>query len=155
MLRFPIPPESALGALLLFTNTVGGPIRHTRFSEAWHPAARGAGLAEGVGMQALRHFFASSLIAPGCSVVSVQERLGHATATETLNTYAHLWPDDEDRTREAVDAVLGTSRFTSRGSLGVSPGRGVGDGESTCRRGSVPRTLAGIRFGDHPSVRPT
>lgn len=25
----------------------------------------------------------------------------------TLNVYSHLWPDDEDRSREAVDAVLG------------------------------------------------
>jgi len=33
--------------------------------------------------------------------------LGHKNAVETLNTYSHLWPDSEDRTREAVDAVLG------------------------------------------------
>jgi hypothetical protein len=26
---------------------------------------------------------------------------------ETLNVYGHRWPDSEDRTREAVDAVLG------------------------------------------------
>jgi len=26
---------------------------------------------------------------------------------ETLDVYGHLWPDDEDRTREAVDALLG------------------------------------------------
>lgn len=37
----------------------------------------------------------------------VQDRLGHETAAETLDTYAHLWPDSEDRTREAVDSVLG------------------------------------------------
>ncbi len=37
----------------------------------------------------------------------VQSRLGHASAVETLNTYSHLWPDSEDRTRAAVDAVLG------------------------------------------------
>jgi integrase len=37
----------------------------------------------------------------------VQTRLGHATAGETLDTYSHLWPDDEDRTRAAVDDVLG------------------------------------------------
>jgi hypothetical protein len=30
-----------------------------------------------------------------------------------------------------------------------------GDGESACRRGSVHRSLAGIRMGGHPSVRPT
>jgi len=26
---------------------------------------------------------------------------------ETLDTYSHLWPDSDDRTREAVDHVLG------------------------------------------------
>lgn len=31
---------------------------------------------------------------------------GHANAAMTLNVYAHLWPDDEDRSRDAVDAVL-------------------------------------------------
>ena len=35
----------------------------------------------------------------------VQARLGHATAAETLDTYSHLWPDSEDRTRLAVDSV--------------------------------------------------
>ena len=38
---------------------------------------------------------------------TVQRRLGHATAAETLDTYAHLWPDSDDRTREAMDSVLG------------------------------------------------
>ena len=28
-------------------------------------------------------------------------------------------------------------------------------GEPSCRRDSVPRSLAGVRFGDHPSLRPT
>ena len=36
----------------------------------------------------------------------VQARLGHASASETLDTYAHLWPDNEERTRAAVDEVL-------------------------------------------------
>jgi len=36
----------------------------------------------------------------------VQARLGHAGASETLDTYSHLWPDSEDRTRQAVDAVV-------------------------------------------------
>ena len=38
---------------------------------------------------------------------AVQEALGHATAAETLDTSSHLWPDDEDRTRQAVDDLLG------------------------------------------------
>lgn len=31
------------------------------------------------------------------------ERLGHASAMETLDTYAHLSPDEEDRSRQAVE----------------------------------------------------
>ena len=56
---------------------------------------------------ALRHYYASLLIRHGESVKTVQARLGHKTAAETLDTYAHLWPDGDDRTREAVDLVLG------------------------------------------------
>jgi integrase len=55
----------------------------------------------------LRHYYASLLIRPGESVKVVQKRLGHATAAETLDTYSHLWPDSEDRTREATYSVLG------------------------------------------------
>jgi len=40
-------------------------------------------------------------------VKTVQARLGHANAAETLDTCSHLWPDSDDRTREAVDHVLG------------------------------------------------
>ncbi|MCA1705646.1 MAG: tyrosine-type recombinase/integrase, partial [Actinobacteria bacterium] len=55
----------------------------------------------------LRHFYASLLIARGCSVKSVQRRLGHQPAVETLDIYGHLWPDSDDETRNAVDHVLG------------------------------------------------
>ena len=51
-------------------------------------------------------FYASLLIRHGESVKTVQARLGHASASETLDTYSHLWPDSDDRTRGAVDAVL-------------------------------------------------
>ncbi len=35
-----------------------------------------------------------------------QSRLGHASAKEMLDTYGHLWPDSDKRTRQAVDNVL-------------------------------------------------
>ena len=93
-------------------------------------------------MHDLRHFFASLLIRHGESVKTVQARLGHATAAETLDTYAHLWPDSEDRTREAVDEVLtfGAASHPRHASLleDESPGKRGGDGEPACRRGSVP-----------------
>ena len=92
---------------LIFTDGDGDPVRRTAFSVIWQPAARAAGLERGVGVHALRHYYASLLIRHGESVTTVQARLGHTSAAETLNTYAHLWPDSEDRTRDAVDAVLG------------------------------------------------
>jgi len=64
----------------------------------------------------LRHYFASGLVAAGCDVVTVQRAMGHASATTTLSTYAHLWPTAEDKTRTAaagmaaeVPAVEGSS----------------------------------------------
>jgi len=57
-------------------------------------------------MRDLRHFYASGLISAGCDVVTVQRALGHANASVTLGTYAHLWPSAEDRTRAAVTGLL-------------------------------------------------
>jgi integrase len=50
----------------------------------------------------LRHYFASLLIAGGADVKVVQARLCHASAKTTLDTYGHLWPDSDDRTRGVV-----------------------------------------------------
>jgi integrase len=60
-----------------------------------------------VDTHALRHFYASALIAGGASVKVVQTRLGHASAVITLNTYGHLWPGDDDLTRDVMDAAFG------------------------------------------------
>jgi integrase len=98
---------------LIFPGEDGGPLSRMTFgSNVWRPAVKKAtGVPDdGVGFHQLRHFYASLLIQAGESVKVVQSRLGHASAVETLNTYSHLWPDSEDRTRTAVDLVLGDSR---------------------------------------------
>jgi len=93
---------------LRFTTAFGEPIRRTAFSAAvWRPAVKAAQLPLRTRFHDLRHHYASLLIRHGESVKTVQARLGHATAAETLDTYSHLWPDSDDRTREAVDAALG------------------------------------------------
>lgn len=92
---------------LAFTNSRGGALRRNAFNEVWHRAADAAGLPAGTTFHDLRHFYASLLIAHGCSVKAVQSRLGHQSAVETLDTYSHLWPDSDDETREAVDLILG------------------------------------------------
>jgi hypothetical protein len=67
---------------------------------------KAAGVPAGTGFHQLRPFYASLLIRHGESVKTVQAPLGHATASETLDTYSHLWLDSDDRTRTAVDSVL-------------------------------------------------
>jgi integrase len=57
----------------------------------------------------LRHCCASVLISSGVSIEAVQRYLGHKNASETLDTYGHLMPGDDDRLRAAIDASLRTN----------------------------------------------
>jgi len=89
----------------LFLDEIGEPLRYRRWRTLWEAAARTTGA--DFTAHGLRHFYASALIAGGASVKQVQERLGHASAVITLQTYSHLWPGDDDRTRDVMDAALG------------------------------------------------
>lgn len=98
---FPAKPDE-----FLFQDPKGGPVVATRLMDsAWRPARKAAGLPT-TGMHQLRHTYASLLIEAGESVKVVSERLGHTNAAQTLNTYSHLWPDSEDKTRRAIDGAF-------------------------------------------------
>lgn len=85
-----------------------------RARAAIHAAAREArkagkdaeDLPEGFRYHDLRHYLASLLIASGADVKTVQARLRHASAKTTLDTYGHIWPDRDESTRAAIEAVL-------------------------------------------------
>jgi integrase len=68
----------------------------------------------------LRHTYASWLIARGVHAKVIQERLGHASIQETMDRYGHLFPDEADRTRDAIDDAWGED--------GTEPGRNEADG---------------------------
>lgn len=88
----------------LFVDELGALLPYWRWKKLMTAAATAVGV--DVTAYSLRHFFASALIAGGASVKQVQTVLGHASAVITLRTYAHLWPGDEDRTRNVMDAAL-------------------------------------------------
>ncbi len=88
----------------LFVTPSGQPPHQNTVGHHWRQACRRAGV-RGVTLHDLRQFYASALIAAGCDVVTMQRALGHAKATTTLSTYAHLWPTAEDRTRAAAAAA--------------------------------------------------
>ncbi len=91
----------------LLTGADGGQLSTWALERAMR-TARGKvdGLPAGFRYHDLRHYFASLLIASGADVKTVQARLRHASAKTTLDTYGHLWPDRDESTRAAVDAVL-------------------------------------------------
>lgn len=96
-------------ARLLFVNGNGEPIHRASWSHVWIPSVAAAGLPKGFGYHGLRHYFATLLIHAGANVKTVQLALGHSTPAITLNTYTHEWPDAVDRTRNLVDAALGSA----------------------------------------------
>src|SRR5215213_1356383 len=90
----------------LFSTATGKLYRQEHYgARVFAPAVRKAGLPGATTSHALRHHYASALLAAGESVVAVAERLGHENATLVLKVYGHLVPGSEDRTRRALDAA--------------------------------------------------
>jgi len=58
----------------------------------------------------LRHTAASLAIAAGADVKVVQQMLGHASATMTLDTYGHLFEDRLDEVGDAMDRARAAAR---------------------------------------------
>lgn len=87
----------------VFTAPRGGPIDGGNwYTRVWTKTRSNAGLAHTMSVHDLRHVAATNAIAAGADVKLVQQMLGHKDATETLNTYAHLWPD---RVADVIAAV--------------------------------------------------
>ncbi|GGG50832.1 site-specific integrase [Kocuria dechangensis] len=89
----------------LFIGSRGNPPHQNTVGHWWRKTTATAGVT-GFVLHDLRHFYASGLIAAGCDVVTVQRALGHKKPTVTLNTYSHLWPTAEDRTRAAAQGLI-------------------------------------------------
>jgi integrase len=56
-------------------------------------------------LYALRHYFASKLIAQGYDLKFIQETMGHSKIETTLNVYAHLLKDQEAARKENAEAL--------------------------------------------------
>jgi integrase len=106
-------PSGADGLVFQATQR-GGPMLRTTLHARWVKVLDAAGLPRGTRFHELRHHYASVLIDGGESVKVVQERLGHASAVETLKTYAHLWPSSDERTRQVVERAWASSADSMR-----------------------------------------
>jgi integrase len=99
----------------LFAGHGSDPMTHDPAGTLWKRARAAAGVS--CRLHDLRHFYASGLINVGCDVVTVQRALGHHSATVTLSTYAHLWPDASDRTRAAAGQLFAACTETAADAL--------------------------------------
>jgi integrase len=108
---------------LVFTAPLGGPLRQSKFVPGYFkPAVRAAGLPATLRFYDLRHTAASLLIREGASVKAVQRQLGHATASITLDTYGHLFPDELDQLADRLEDLRARA-LAARRAAEVSPQR--------------------------------
>lgn len=106
----------------VFQAARGGPMHdHNWRTRVFNLAARDAQLDDiGLTPHKLRHTAASAAIAAGADVKVVQQMLGHKDATETLNTYGHLWPDRLDEVSHALETARTAAIARSASTINVS-----------------------------------
>jgi integrase len=64
-----------------------------------------AGLS-GFTFHSLRHTCATLLLSANVNLKIVQEMLGHATISQTMDTYSHVLPNMQDGAVTALEAIL-------------------------------------------------
>jgi len=90
---------------LVFPSTIGTPTSGGNLNRAFKALLKRAGL-PAVRFHDLRHTCATLLLRQGVNPKFVQELLGHADISLTLNVYSHVLPDMGDAAG-AMDAALG------------------------------------------------
>lgn len=89
----------------------GSYMRPTTVSRAFGRIRDSCGLPRGITFHSLRHTHASWLIAAGCDLKTLSERMGHADEATTLRIYGHLMPG---RDAEAA-RIFGEARRRAAG----------------------------------------
>lgn len=94
---------------LIFTSRIGTPIKRDNFMrQAWAGARDRVGIPDGRdnGFHALRHYYASRVLAGGASIRDLASWLGHKRPGFTLEVYSHMLPDSADKMRAAIEGAL-------------------------------------------------
>jgi integrase len=104
--------KKRLGALwqengLVFPSSVGTPLLGGNLNRAFKALLKRATLPLSFRFHDLRHTCATLLLKQGVNPKFVQELLGHADISLTLNVYSHVLPDMGDIAAGAMDDALG------------------------------------------------
>jgi integrase len=92
----------------VFTVPGGSVMRLSNWRRAvFVPARSRAGLSDRFRIHDLRHTAASLMIQAGYPPKMLQEIMGHASITTTLDLYGHLYPGEMDRYADRLDSAAG------------------------------------------------
>ena len=94
---------------LVFSQADGRPMRPNSVSRAWAIHAKRLGL-KVIRFHDARHTHASIMLKQGIHPKIVQERLGHATISITLDTYSHVAPRLQEAAAKAFDELFAPQR---------------------------------------------
>ena len=92
---------------LVFPSSVGTPLGARNLQRHFKTVLEQAELPRNTRFHDLRHTCATLLLRQGVNPKFVQELLGHADISLTLNVYVHVLPDMGDAAVGALDAALG------------------------------------------------
>ncbi|MFC1940960.1 site-specific integrase [Chloroflexota bacterium] len=100
MLGIPLRDED-----LVFSDLEGNPLLPDTVSHAWAKLVKRTGL-EGIRFHDARHSHASLMLKQGVHPKVVQERLGHATISTTLDLYSHVAPGLQETAAVGFDKMM-------------------------------------------------
>jgi len=92
---------------LVFPNTIGKPMNASNLiARSFKPLLEQAGLPRKVRLHDLRHTCATLLVSKGVHMKIVQELLGHANISQTMDTYSHVLPNMQGEAVIAMQEAL-------------------------------------------------
>ena len=94
---------------LVFTEPDGSPLDPESVAQVFNRRVAKSGLPR-IRFHDLRHSYVAALIAAGEQPLLIARRLGHASASFTLDKYGHLFPEADSQAASAVAAMVDGAR---------------------------------------------
>ena len=91
---------------LVFPRDNGEPRNPRHYTRAFGVFAKAIGFPKGITLHSLRHTHATNLLQAGVPVKAVQYRLGHSSASMTLDVYGHFVPNIQDGIADTLSSML-------------------------------------------------
>ena len=95
--------------LLVFSTPNFEPMPPNNLSRDWARFVKARKLPS-ISFHSLRHSHVSMLISSKLDPLTVARRVGHASSTTTMRTYAHMWRKTDDAAANAAEAAMRTGK---------------------------------------------